>query len=132
MSISCLVCLDNFEPTAEVVSINRCGHVFHLNCLNEWRTRLVKMFKQNVGFLRRKITNHKIDHKTKIVFLNMLANRVYRTHVLCVESHTTKDPSQSSFLVSQSQRMTSKKTFKSWKKKKLAKKLRNKSTCKWL
>lgn len=39
MNIACFICLANYEAQEEIVSINKCGHVFHMQCLNEWKKR---------------------------------------------------------------------------------------------
>ncbi|XP_032685405.1 E3 ubiquitin-protein ligase TRAIP-like isoform X2 [Odontomachus brunneus] len=38
MNIVCTICRDNFIQSDDI-SVTRCGHIFHLNCLSRWLTR---------------------------------------------------------------------------------------------
>lgn len=34
----CLVCLEEYQPQEEIRQLNKCLHVFHQGCIDEWLT----------------------------------------------------------------------------------------------
>ena len=36
MKILCIICLDTIDTTKDPVSVLKCGHVFHQNCITTW------------------------------------------------------------------------------------------------
>jgi hypothetical protein len=35
-SLCCSICLDNVNSFDDILSVTRCNHIFHKNCLNKW------------------------------------------------------------------------------------------------